>query len=47
MAFFQGKTHAEISAELGEPLGTAKTRIRLGMRKLRSILEEEGVVTRA
>jgi len=47
MAFFQGKTHAEISAELGEPLGTAKTRIRLGMRKLRTILEEEGVVTGA
>jgi RNA polymerase sigma-70 factor (ECF subfamily) len=46
MAFFQGKTHAEISEELGEPLGTAKTRIRLGMRKLRGILEEEGVVTR-
>jgi RNA polymerase sigma-70 factor (ECF subfamily) len=43
MAFFQGKTHVEISAELGEPLGTAKTRIRLGMRKLRSLLEAEGV----
>jgi len=47
MAFFQGKTHAEISEELGEPLGTAKTRIRLGMRKLRSFLEKEGVVTSA
>jgi RNA polymerase sigma-70 factor, ECF subfamily len=46
MAFFQGKTHAEISEELGEPLGTAKTRIRLGMRKLRALLEREGVVTR-
>lgn len=46
MAFFQGKTHVEIAEELGEPLGTAKTRIRLGMRKLRSILEQEGVVTR-
>jgi len=45
MAFFQGKTHAEISEELGEPLGTAKTRIRLGMRKLRTFLEKEGVVT--
>jgi len=45
MAFFQGKTHAEISEELGEPLGTAKTRIRLGMRKLRALLEKEGVVT--
>lgn len=44
MAFFQGKTHAEISAELNEPLGTAKTRIRLGMRKLRSLLEAEGIV---
>jgi RNA polymerase sigma-70 factor (ECF subfamily) len=43
MAFFEGKTHVEISAELGEPLGTAKTRIRLGMKKLRALLEEEGV----
>ena len=47
MAFFEGKTHVEISEELGEPLGTAKTRIRLGMRKLRSLLEAEGKVTRA
>jgi RNA polymerase sigma-70 factor (ECF subfamily) len=39
MAFFEGKTHSEISAELGEPLGTAKTRIRLGIRKLRLLLE--------
>jgi len=45
MAFFEGKTHVEISEELGEPLGTAKTRIRLGMRKLRAILEAEGIVT--
>ncbi|MSQ23247.1 MAG: sigma-70 family RNA polymerase sigma factor [Chloroflexi bacterium] len=44
MAFFQGKTHAEISAELGEPLGTAKTRIRLGMRKLRLLLEADGIL---
>lgn len=43
MAFFQGKTHIEIAEELGEPLGTTKTRIRLGMRKLRQILEAEGV----
>lgn len=38
LAFLEGKTHVEISAELGEPLGTAKTRIRLGMRKLRALL---------
>lgn len=44
MAFFEGKTHVEISRELDEPLGTAKTRIRLGMRKLRALLEKEGVV---
>jgi len=40
LAFFEGKTHGEISEELGEPLGTAKTRIRLGMRKLRTLLRE-------
>lgn len=45
MAFFQGKTHVEIAAELGEPLGTTKTRIRLGMRKLRGLLEAEGVTS--
>ncbi len=45
MAFFEGKTHVEIAEELAEPLGTAKTRIRLGMRKLRALLEAEGVVT--
>lgn len=41
MAFFQGKTHVEIAEELGEPLGTTKTRIRLGMRKLRQLLEAD------
>jgi RNA polymerase sigma-70 factor (ECF subfamily) len=45
MAFFEGKTHVEISAELGEPLGTAKTRIRLGMRKLRALLEGKEAVS--
>jgi RNA polymerase sigma-70 factor (ECF subfamily) len=44
MSFFEGKTHVEISAALGEPLGTAKTRIRLGMRKLRALLEENDLM---
>jgi RNA polymerase sigma-70 factor (ECF subfamily) len=41
MAFFQGLSHPEIAEALGEPLGTVKTRIRLGMQKLRDLLQEE------
>lgn len=41
LAFFQGMTHLEIAAFLGEPLGTVKTRIRLAMQKLRSFLASE------
>ena len=41
MAFFQGLSHPEIAAALGEPLGTVKTRIRLGMQKLRTLLQDE------
>jgi RNA polymerase sigma-70 factor (ECF subfamily) len=41
MAFFQGMSHTEIATALGEPLGTVKTRIRLGMQKLRTLLADE------
>lgn len=35
MAFFDGLTHVEISEKISVPLGTIKTRIRLGLLKIR------------
>jgi RNA polymerase sigma-70 factor (ECF subfamily) len=38
LAFYQGLSHSELSACAGLPVGTVKTRIRLGMLKLRDRL---------
>jgi RNA polymerase sigma-70 factor, ECF subfamily len=40
-AFFEDKTHSDIALELKQPLGTIKSRIRLGLLRLRDALEKD------
>jgi RNA polymerase sigma-70 factor (ECF subfamily) len=41
MVYFEGKTHTEISGELDLPLGTIKSRLRLAMKKLDTLAQEQ------
>jgi RNA polymerase sigma-70 factor (ECF subfamily) len=40
LSFFVEKPHPEIARELGIPLGTVKSRVRLALKRLRALLED-------
>ncbi|MCI0555096.1 MAG: hypothetical protein L0287_29455 [Anaerolineae bacterium] len=40
LAFWGGMTHHEIALHCHSPLGTVKTRLRLGMQRLKLLLQE-------
>ena len=42
LAFFEGLSHSQIAERLGAPLGTVKSRVKLGMARLRGFLERRG-----
>ena len=42
LAYYEGLSHTEIATRLNQPLGTVKTRIKLGMSKLRESLLQWG-----
>ena len=43
LAYFGGRTYRQVAEELGIPEGTAKSRMRLGLRRIAQALEAQGV----
>lgn len=41
LSFFEDAPHSEISARLGLPLGTVKSRVRLALKRLKSLLDDQ------
>ena len=40
-SFYEDKAHGEIAEELGIPLGTVKSRLRLAMKKLSTLMGDK------
>ena len=45
LAYFGGKTYRQVAEVLGIPEGTAKSRLRLGLRRIADALEAQGLMT--
>jgi RNA polymerase sigma factor (sigma-70 family) len=43
LAYFGGRTYRQVAEQLGIPEGTAKSRLRLGLRRVAAVLEADGL----